>query len=107
MTGLHALHQGVAVLLPHRIDEVDARLVNRQDVRGGQYAHVGGHDGLGRRALAVAGDGHVPQHVDIADVPAKAILSPKWSQTALADSIMRSMNSSFEMSHMSSEPGVV
>ena len=37
----------------------------------------------------------------------KAILSPKWSQTALADSIMRSMNSSFEMSHMSSEPGVV
>ena len=37
----------------------------------------------------------------------KVMCWPKWSTTALADSVMRSINSSSEMSHISLEPGVV
>ena len=66
--GFDALDQCMAIGRLHGIDHVHAGLIDCQDVCRGADAHIGCNDRFGIDALAVAGDGHVAQDVDVDDL---------------------------------------
>ena len=68
-----ALDQVVAFLFGERIDQVDRRLVDRENVGRGENPDVVGRRFRGARAGAVAVDRHAAHDGEIGDVPAEMI----------------------------------
>ncbi len=64
---LDALNEVVAARIVGRVDEVEARLVDGDGVKGGENADIF-HTRVLRHGAAVAVDGHVLHHVDVDDL---------------------------------------
>ena len=64
---LDALNEVVATRIVGRVDEVEARLVDGDGVKGGKNADIF-HTRVLRHGAAVAVDGHVLHHVDVDDL---------------------------------------
>lgn len=73
VAGLHALYQGVMVMLAQGVYQIYGSLIHGQDVGGGYNTDVRGDYRLCCHAFAVAGYGHVAKDVDIYDLIAEMI----------------------------------
>ena len=71
MAGFYAFHE--VVIGGGGVDEVDACLVDGEEVRGGEDADIGNGRLGGGDARAIAIDGHAAEHVEVDDVFPKII----------------------------------
>ena len=73
MSRLDSFEHGFVFVFRHRVDQIDARLVDGENIRRCEDTDVRCHDRLCIHAFAVAGNRHVAHDVNIRDILTKEI----------------------------------